>query len=496
MGNQTSNSGSHGPFKDVCGLVLDPSSEEEPAISDCRTKTPIWKSIGPSFGHSDKGLNGILLKGDNFQALYSMFLLSEGKGGFADVVYADPPYNTDYHYDKSFGDSSKRNDDEFRHSDWLRRLRARLVLAEAALSPDGVFFMSIDDGEMAASKLLCDQVFGEANSLGTIIWDKRSSHSNSVCVESRHEYILAYRKSDLVKRILSTRKESGREIFEDRKGKYVLVPCNYVGSLGLNERPDNGYVVYANPVTGGYSLSNDYDREAAGTSNDDELIYAKESLRLAELEKDGFVRARPDRYNGRLGCWAWSFDKASKELASGKVVLAPNGAGNYKFFRKTYLESGQTSFFGEAPLPSILEYPSCEGTRSLRKDLGRDSFFTYPKNVELMKRLIGSYYRKDAVVLDFYAGSGTTARAVMELNKEDGGARRLILCTNDESGIFSKCCLPRVKALATGVREDGSALADGPFQMEMSVCEVMMKDRPSADDIAFSKAAFDKVRFR
>lgn len=495
MGNQIVDSGSQGPFKNVCGLVIDDSDEEESDIADCRTKTPIWKAIGPSFGHSDKGLNSVLLEGDNFQTLYSLFLLNGGKGGFADVVYADPPYNTDYHYDKAYGDLSKSGDDEFSHSDWLRRLRPRLALAEIALSLDGVFLMSIGEREMAVSKLLCDQIFGERNSLGVMIWDKGSSHSNSICVESRHEYILAYRKSDSVKRILTSKKESGREVFEDKDGKYVLVPCNYIGSLGLNERPNNGYLVYLKPSDGSYTILCDYDKDAAKTSNDERLIYGKDRLDYWESKKD-FVRAKPDRYGGRLGCWAWSYEKANKELLSKKVILAPNGAGTYKFFRKEYLKPGQTSFQMNNPLPSILSYPSCEGTRSLRKDLGHDSFFTYPKNVELMKKLIGSYYRKDAIVLDFYAGSGTTARAVMELNKEDGGTRRFALCTNDENGIFSKCCLPRVKALATGVREDGTALADGPFQMEVSVYGISMEEKASARDIAESKAIFDKVFHR
>lgn len=383
-------------------------------------------------------LNHLIIEGENYSALS---ILNQYGNDYIDIIYIDPPYSANQHY-LGYNNS-------FEHSDWLVFMRNRLSLAQSLLSVDGVIFISIDDGKYAYLKVLCDQVFGQKCYVGTIVWDKKTPHPNASDIEPLHEYILVYKKTDTVKRILINKTIRDASLLYEPDGRaYFLTPTMDVGAFGLNERPNMGYRIYYNPITKEIVVDNDYDHELARTSNDEVEIYGPERQDLID---NGFIIVRPTKFAGRLGCWSKGYENFVE--CQHRLVLIQNNAGNYEFYLKNYVNSPK-DLIKDEPLKSIVKFPSQEGTRSLLKIFNNVAKFKYPKNVDLLKYLIGSYYRNDALVLDFFAGSGSTGQAVLELNKSDNGTRRVILCSNNENNSCLDCCLPRMKTLITGIRTD------------------------------------------
>lgn len=291
------------------------------------------------------------------------------------------------------------------HTKWLNMIYPRLKIARDLLSPDGVIFISIDDNEQARLKIICDEIFGEQNFISQFVWNKSNAQNDAKYVESNHEYILFYAKSKTDYKINRTKKEA------DNKKTFSLLLGNTKGGL-LKDRPFLGQTVYWNPNTEEKIIVQDYDIERAKNSNDIN-IYSDDT----NLINKGFIPIRPKIYNGKLGRWKWSAQKMKDEID--RIIIKRGKDGDYTLH---YLDT--RDFILEGVKSIINNFPSSNGTKIVN-EIGLS--FTNPKNKDLIKYLINLHPNKNAVVLDFFAGSGTTGHAVMDLNKNDDGERSFIL---------------------------------------------------------------------
>lgn len=363
-----------------------------------------------------------LLEGDN---LHSLKLLEKTHKGKIDVIYIDPPYNTknkDFVYDDKKIDPT----DGYQHSKWLSFMSERLEIANHLLSERGCIFISIDDNEEAALKLLCDEVFGEVKFVAQIPWRKRTAKSDvPFGISQDCESILCYANSSFKAGI----KGKERKYYEtdDFPGK----PWRFhdlTTQRTVEERPNSNYTMI-NPCNGD--------------------AYPVNPLRCWAITKDTFQQYYDDHrvifpgdYNflniSNPVLRYWKEDDVKKAGEDFGLVAA-----------STYLPADQVGM-------------SQDGTKQITNIFGEKKF-SYPKPIGLIKYLISiaSVHAADAVILDFFAGSGTTAQAVLELNQEDGGNRHFILCTNNENNICENVTYPRVKTVITGIRPDGSKYSDG-----------------------------------
>jgi adenine-specific DNA-methyltransferase len=396
------------------GLVWDREKEPEKIVVDCDKNIPILKEIKKK-EISNGGQNNILIEGDNFHALS---VLNYTHKEAIDVIYIDPPYNTgnqDFMYNDRFVDT----EDGYRHSKWLNFMEKRLRIARELLKDDGVIFISIDDNEMAQLKLLCDQIFGGNNLISTMIWRKKYGGGKGTnYVVDLHEYILVYGKNKLnVSSFQIDRTEDQKAIFE-LEDKYIKTRGKY----------------YIRPLKSG-------------------LAYRK-NLIYPILCPDGtWVETQ----------WICSKETFEELLNEDRIVFKKIKNDKYNVYKKFYeKDKGGTVF----PESIIYDLAYNQNGKEEIKDLfnvkeGRDVPFNNAKPTKLIKYLLNFIKRDYYVILDFFAGSGTTGQAVMELNAEDGGNRKFILCTNNENNICEDVTYPRIKTVITGKRTDGSKYSDG-----------------------------------
>lgn len=351
--------------------------------------------------------NHIIIEGDNLAALTELSYTHAGK---IDVIYIDPPYNTgnkDFVYNDSFVDS----EDCYRHSKWLSFMNKRLRIAKNLLSNSGVIFISIDDNEQANLRLLADEIFGKNNFISNIIWEKADSpRMDAKTISSRHDFILCYAvKIDC----LPIKKLQVSEIPEhynktDENGRrYYLKPLRYMGNADAREDRPNMY----------YPL-------------------------IAPDGTDVF----PIRTDGSDGRWRWSKEKYDKERERVDFVKTKKG---WSVYTRLYADN-----MNEIPVESIWYNKDVESNRQaialIKSIFGSEKTFTNPKPIKLIQRVISIVGDKDSTVLDFFAGSGTTLHATMQLNAEDGGRRICILCTNNENGICENVTYERNKRVIEG----------------------------------------------
>lgn len=393
------------------GLVWEEHAEN--VDIQMETKAPVFtEDKEREISALSEGRYNFLLEGDN---LHSLRLLSKTHRNLIDFIYIDPPYNTGNN-DFTYADRIVGRDDGFRHSKWLSFLSSRLTTAHSLLSPSGIIFISIDDNEQAPLKLLCDEIFGEDNFIVQFIWQKRTSPDARKSISTAHEYVLAYAKN--------------KTLAEMR-----------INKLSLDEK-DAGK--YKNP---------DNDPRGPWVSTDFGAQGYRPNQMYTITTPAGVKYTPPD---GR--CWKNTEDKFLQQVAEGRIWFGSDGKGVPR--RKLFLSEreGKTVW---SFLPNSEAGHSQEGTQELKKIFRTITAFDYPKPSRLIKRLLQIASQKDSVILDFFAGSGTTAQAVLELNHEDGGNRRFILCTNNENGICENVTYPRVKTVITGLRPDGSKYSDG-----------------------------------
>ena len=381
------------------GLVWEDKPEE--VEEQLRENLPVLKEVkDKAIINGEEHPNHILIEGDNLHALTALTFTHEGK---IDVIYIDPPYNTgnkDFKYNDTFVDK----EDSYRHSKWLSFMNRRLKIAKRLLSDKGVIFISIDDNENAQLKLLCDEIFSERNLISDVIWQSRKSVSNDTFVSLNHNYTLIYTKevSNLDKNNfrLPTSSEKFSNPDNDPRGHWVADPFD-----APNLRPNLTYAII-NP------------------NNGKEFWPPK----------------------GR--CWRTTEQEYLNFLNDNRIVFGKKGETKpqLKRFLDFAVEKGATSI----SIWNDIE-TTTNGTQQLEEILG-SKLFTNPKPIGLLDRIlkISTTYFKDSLVLDFFAGSGTTLHTTMALNAEDGGNRQCILVTNNENNICEEVTYERNKRVIQG----------------------------------------------
>ncbi len=402
------------------GLVWEDKPEN--VVEQCKTELPVLEEVKGKeiITDPDKPVN-LLIEGDNYHALSVLNYTHKGK---IDFIYIDPPYNTGNKSWKYNNDYVEK-DDAFRHSKWISFIAKRLNLAKSLLKPDGIIVITIDDYEIGPTRLLMDEIYGEENRLGliTIVHNPRG-RSDDLYFATSHEYALAYGKNSgktTTYKIGLTEEQAENFPLEDEESRYRLLPLKRTGSNSTpKERPNLYYPIYFNPENNEISLD----------------------------KRDGFISITPIDTDGNKRVWRWG-KQAVLERKNTEIVIKKGKDDSFTVLAKDRIKEGRKP-------KTVWMDPkydaSSHGTMLLQKILGKRKTFDYPKSLYAVKDLleIGLKEKKNAMILDFFAGSGTTGHATLELNKDDGGTRNFILCTNNESGISEDVCYPRIEKVIKG----------------------------------------------
>lgn len=290
-------------------------------------------------------------------------------------------------------------------------MASRLKLAKRLLSKKGMIFISIDDNEQSQLKILCDSILGESNYITSLIWQKKKGGGNdSRHVATEHEYVLFY----------ALDKEALDNIFIPYGDEYLT---------RYKEKDERGRFFW------------DTFKRKSGKQ-----YYPIKCPDGTILEKDE---------NGEPISWLRSESRFLSDLEQGEVRIIKIKDNWTVHFKQRQPE-------GYKPRSLMTEYgTTSDGAAELKKIFNKTNVFSNPKPVDLIKFLIKFCAKDDAIILDFFAGSGTTGQAVLDLNSEDGGNRKFILCTNNENNICEEVTYQRLKTVITGKREDGSEYSQG-----------------------------------
>ena len=346
--------------------------------------------------------DNLIIKGNNLLALHSLKKRFVGK---VKLIYIDPPYNT--------GNDEFKYNDAFNHSSWLTFMKNRLEVARDLLRGDGIIFISIDDNEQAYLKVLCDGIFGRENFIASMPWKGRGGRQDATYVADIHEYVLFFAK-DRSKFVAGSMVKKDEKFPKFDAKKSLHYKTQLARKWGSNSRREDRPNLY-------YSIK----------SPDGSKIYPKLS-------------------DGSDGCWRWSKEKMGKEIEKGNIEFVKED-NEWIAYQRIYEPFGNeirtkkfTTWLDDVGTTSI-------GTKEVEVLFGK-KVFNYPKPPSLIKRLlqIGNVQYED-VVLDFFAGSGTTAQAVLELNKEDSGNRQFILC--EQLDYVDTVTIPRVKKVVKKIGE-------------------------------------------
>ncbi len=372
----------------------------------------------------------LYIEGDNLEVLK---LLQRGYLGKVKMIYIDPPYNTgnDFVYNDNFAmtqeqlDEAMDNLDEYGnrlrknldsnpryHSDWCSMIYSRLFVARTLLANDGVIFISIDDNEVHHLRIICDEVFGAGNFLGTITRKQSSGSKNDSGYDkviSTADYLLVFQKGNFTfKPILVKNKKSFS--FTDEQGKFSIRALEMQGGGDtLPQRPKMGYSIYYKKDTNEVKLLFDYD---LGNTP----VY---ELPNSNLLAQGYKCYRPrPRGSGdmALGRWRWGDGTFKERFAEGGVYFDED---------RVYMKERASDNIEKYPEAILDQYLNTTGTNEL-KVLFKDRVFSFPKPVSLIEYLLRVATSPESFILDFFSGSATTAHAVMQLNAEDGGKRKYI----------------------------------------------------------------------
>ncbi|WP_413490114.1 site-specific DNA-methyltransferase [Carnobacterium divergens] len=344
-----------------------------------------------------EGSENLFITGDNLDTLK---LLQESYLGKIDMIYIDPPYNTgkDFVYHDNFKKTQKENDvsegnlDEYGsrlvkneksngryHSDWLTMMYPRLKLARNLLSNEGAIFISIDENEYANLKILMDSIFGENNFIENIVWNKKSSAKGvppTNMMAGVHEYILSFQKTN---------------------------GYSFIG-VERNLEEDG----FKNP------------------DNDSRGPWRESNIRSTTISTDkAFTIENPKTGEKYTNTWAFSRDSLKRMIEDNRILWKKSLPKQKEFMYEMRNNN-------KAIVSNFGLFDAQVNTVYLKNLLGFEKVFSNPKPLQLMKYLISVSLKKESTVLDFFAGSGTTADAVMQLNAEDGGNRKFIVATLDE----------------------------------------------------------------
>lgn len=369
-----------------------------------------------------------LLEGDN---LHSLKLLVKTHKGMIDVIYIDPPYNTknkEFVYD----DTRIGLEDGYRHSKWISFMEKRLYLAKDLLTKDGAIFINIDENEVHQLKMLCDDIFGENNFVGEFIWKARSGKGGTTSLISvEHESILCYSKNRFEANFYMDIRISDIEKTEQLRqwGQAVL----------REDRPTMFFPIFYNEEKGLWKLP--AKDEISGLYSSTESKFDDEYLEklIQSYEKENWISYLP-KIDSNYGRWRRGYDSIQDLIDNGLIISENESV-------KRIIPGGNTT---KSAVSSILAESigtSATGTKEIKELFENRKVFDTTKPISLVVYLVNLsvFNKSNAAILDFFAGSGTTGHAVAQLNKEDGGNRKYILCTNNENNICEEVTYQRLK---------------------------------------------------
>jgi adenine-specific DNA-methyltransferase len=366
----------------------------------------------------DAGSGNLLVEGDNLLALKALLPYYAGQ---VKCIYIDPPYNTgdeNWVFNDAVNSSEIRAwlgrevgreaQDLSRHDKWLSMMYPRVAILREFLRPDGVIFVSIDENEAANLRLLMSEIFGIGNDLGTLVWKRRSSSAmRGTPLSIDHEYVLVYGLDVSQSTLYGLSKAAEDYQLEDADGRYASTDLT-VG-MGKDARPGQYYPI-TNPRTGRVYPANPERvwRFFPDTMNKvieaDLIIWPDEAG--GRMERPRFkTRYDPDTAKPKpVSSWIETNTVNDREIGEEEAE-----------YEITILRSGMTQ----------------EGGRLLQQIMGT-KLFAYPKPLSLIRSIVRATTRNGDIVLDSFAGTGTTGHAVLDLNKEDGGERKFILIEMDD----------------------------------------------------------------
>lgn len=362
-----------------------------------------------------------VIEGDNY---HSLSVLNYTHTGKVDVIYADPPYNTGSNtwvYNNRIVDSN----DTYRHSKWLTFMRERLTLAKQLLKNTGIITVTIDDYELFTLGMLMDEIFGEENKVGVLAVENnpRGRTANRFYATS-HEYYVVYAKNAKLAKISNLPlTEEQKKVFkyEDEISPYRMRGMRKSGADSRRkDRPKQFYPIYINP----------------------------ETLQGSLEKQDGWDEVLPIDNTGSERVWIIGTERCKEFLEDGTIIINRAKGSGYSLFVKDRIKAGRKA----RTVWVDPRYDTSSHGATLLLNMFGEKVFDYPKSLWAVRDFLytAAGENKEAIILDFFAGSGTTGHAVLELNKEDGGNRQFILCTNNENGIAENVTYPRVKNVIDG----------------------------------------------
>ena len=402
--------------------------------------SPINKTLRPCREESidfDNTQN-LYIEGDNLEVLK---LLQETYLGKIKMIYIDPPYNTgnDFVYEDDFAQStdeylanSGQFDEEGKrlvknldsngrfHTDWLNMLYPRLKLAKDLLSDDGVLFISIDDNEVENLTKICNEIFGTVNHQATISYVRKTSgKQDSANFMKSTEFIVVYSKTSEWEcaPIIAAERVTDRYNKTNSEGRaFRETDLRKTGNADRREdRPLMWYPFYFNPISNELTVRQEPDES---------------------LLKRGFVEIYPIKPDGSDGRWRWGFTSASEGISNLVARIMPKykDENKYTVYEIDYIDkNGDVRTVKEHTSWDRKEFNSDNAMLEFKRLGFSNQLFPFPKSTALIKHMIYLSNCDDAIVLDFFSGSATTAQAVMQQNAEDGGHRKFIMVQLPES---------------------------------------------------------------
>ncbi|MCC3161141.1 MAG: site-specific DNA-methyltransferase [Mollicutes bacterium PWAP] len=336
-------------------------------------------------------------------------------------MYRPPPYNTGkkfiYSDDYSTDPKLVTKEDAHKHSKYLSFMKRRLILAKKLLNKDGVIFVSINDNEQSYLKVLMDEILGEDNFIANLDWIlKPGGQSDNKYISTTKQYILMYRKSSHFTIANKFIKIDEKKIYGwDERGEFLKStelnsPAGKDGKYAF-QRINLAFHISYNPLNNNLIFEPSWD--------------LKKSEPIKPIKRKNYYIASPKKNNL---CWRWN-EKAFREKFNDVIWETNDSSGTLRVFKKQYiLPEGKKTFIKDDVIRNINQ---SKGTQEF-KSIFNHNIFDYPKPSSLIIELLKLQSKKNAVILDFFAGSETTGQATMELNREDNGSRRFILATNNK----------------------------------------------------------------
>jgi len=448
------------------GLVWEEEKTKEKFEAEAEGKLPVLTEDKKREIKTDENKpTNILIEGDNY---HSLSVLNYTHAKSIDVIYIDPPYNTgarNWKYNNDFVD----NEDAYRHSKFINFLNNRFKLAQKLLSDKGIIICAIDDYEIQNVRHLMDSLFGEENRLSSIVVvHNPRGRNDDKYFATMHEYMLVYaknKKNIKIKHFALTDQEINKYDKKDNISFYNETSFIRTGNNSKrHERKNLFYPIYYNVEL-----------------NELALIPHKASIELLPINEAGEEKT-----------WRWGKDTFLKKKQT--ELLVRKVKDRYRIFKKRRI----TNIEGTKPktIWHDSKYDaSSNGIMLLQKILGREKNFPYPKSLYTVLDILKLTTDKDSVVLDYFAGSGTTGHAILELNRIDKGKRQFIICTNNENDICNDITYPRINNVINGYKFKGK---EKELIFEKKITPTLIKN---CDDfiqeidkvVDENKSSFDKL---